>query len=109
MSENGEYSVWYHTPRGESAGRLVLEDGKIVGEGTSLSYSGSYVMTGNSFIATIKTWRRSKDVASVLGIDDLEIVVTGKGPGEKSVASCRGYATNAPDITFDVTLVRIRN
>ena len=66
-------------------------------------------MTGHGFIATIKTWRRSKDAASVLGIDDLEIVVIGKAPGEKSVASCRGYATNAPDITFDVTLVRIKD
>lgn len=109
MSENGEYSVWYHTPLGESAGRLVLEDGKITGEGTALSFGGSYVMTGNSFIATIKTWRRSKEVASVLGVDDLEIVVTGNAPNGKIVASCRGYAINAPDITFDVTLVRIRD
>jgi hypothetical protein len=109
MSENGEYSVWYHTPRGESAGRLVLEDGKITGEGTALSYSGSYVMTGDRFIATIRTWRRNRNAASVLGVDDLEIVVAGKAPSGKIVASCKGYATNAPDITFDVTLVRIQD
>lgn len=107
--ENGKYSVWYHTARGESSGTLVLKNGKITGEGTSLSYSGSYVMTGNSFVATIKTWRRNKNVASVVGADELEIVVAGNAPGGKIVASCRGYATNAPDITFDVTLVRIND
>jgi hypothetical protein len=99
MSENGEYSVWYHTPRGESAGRLILEDGKITGQGTALSFSGSYVVTGNTFIATIKTWRQSKEVASVLGMDDLEIVVTGNAPDGKIVASCRGYPPSSRQVS----------
>lgn len=109
MPTNGEYSVWYHTPRGESAGRLFLEDGKITGEGPALSFSGSYVMAGDNFLATIKTWRRVEGIPSVAGVDNLEIIVTGKAVNDKIVASCRGFATNAPEITLDATLVRIRD
>jgi hypothetical protein len=37
----------------------------------------------------------------------MEIVVTGKAPQGKIVASCTGYAKQVPDLLFDVTLVRI--
>lgn len=107
MPTNGEYSVWYHTPRGESAGRLVLENGKITGEGPVLSFSGSYITVGADFFATVKTWRRVAGVPSVAGVDNMEIVVTGKAVRNKIVASCNGYAMNAPEITLDATLVRI--
>lgn len=109
MPTNGEYSVWYHTPRGESAGRLVLEDGKITGEGPALSFSGKYVTAGADFVATVKTWRRVEGIPSVAGMDDMEIVVIGKAVHDKIIASCKGYATNAPEITIDATLIRIRD
>ncbi len=109
MLENGEYSVWYHTPRGESAGRLVLENGKITGEGPALSFSGSYITVGDDFFATVKTWRRVEGIPSVAGVDNMEIVMTGKVVRDRIVASCKGYAMNAPEITLDATLLRIRD
>jgi hypothetical protein len=58
------------------------------------------------FTATIKTERYAQE-PSVLGMDDMEIVVTGKAPEGRIVASCTGYAKQAPDLLFDVTLVRM--
>lgn len=106
LSENGKYSVWYHTSRGESSGILHLQDGKISGRGTALSYKGSYVIDGDHFTATIQTWRHAEQPSTV-GVDVMEIVVTGKAPQGKIVASCTGYAKQVPDLLFDVTLVRI--
>ncbi len=53
-------------------------------------------MTGHGFIATIKTWRRSKDVASVLGIDDLEIVVIGKARAKRALPRVEGTQQMLP-------------
>lgn len=107
MPEDGQYSVWYHTPRGESSGTLRLKNGKISGEGTTLVYDGSYEIDGDRFVATIKTSRRDIKQPSLLGIDEMEIIVTGKAPDGKIVASCSGYAKQAPGLLFDVTLVRM--
>lgn len=106
MSENGKYSVWYHTPRGESSGTLYLHDGKISGRGTTLSYNGSYVIDGDHFTAEIQTWRHAEQPSTV-GIDVMEIVITGTAPQGKIVTSCTGYAKQVPDLVFDVTLVRM--
>ena len=56
--------------------------------------------------AEIQTWRHAEQPSTV-GIDVMEIVITGTAPQGKIVTSCTGYAKQVPDLVFDVTLVRM--
>jgi hypothetical protein len=106
MLKNGKYSSWFRTPLGEGTGVVTIADGKISGGDIALSYEGSYVDDGKILTATFRTWRHSEGAPPVFGIDDLEITVSGKSPSGK-VVSATGFAKQAPDLPFEVTLVRM--
>jgi hypothetical protein len=107
MIEDGEYAVWYKTPRGEGTGIIVLANGKITGSDSVLAYSGSYEVDGDHLSVLVSTKRHSPGHASLFGIDEIELEVEGKLNG-KTIA-CSGRARHAPDVPFHATLIRVQN
>jgi T3SS negative regulator,GrlR len=105
LLQNGSYSVWFRTPRGEGTGVVVLNGGKMIGGDTVISYTGSYVEEGDAFTASIKTERHTQGQPSVFGIDEIDLTLTGKS--SPTIATCTGTAEQAPGLTFEATLVRI--
>ena len=91
--------------QGEGTGVVELNDGKVTGGDTVLAYTGSYVVEGDKFTASIATERPTPGQPSVFGIDDVNLTLTGKST--LTTASCTGTAKQAPGLTFEATLVRI--
>jgi hypothetical protein len=105
MLRNGSYSAWFRTPQGEETGIVVLNDGKMTGGDTVISYAGSYVEEGDTFTASITTKRHTEGQPSVFGIDEIDFTLTGKST--RTTASCSGTAKQAPGLTFEATLIRM--
>jgi len=105
MLRNGSYSAWFRTPRGEGTGIVKLNDGKVTGGDTVIAYSGTYIQDGDKFTGSITTRRHTQGQASVFGIDNVDLTLTGRST--PTTASCIGFAKQAPDLTFEATLIRI--
>jgi hypothetical protein len=113
MLPNGRYSAWFRTRQkegrrmmqGEGTGVIELNDGKVTGGDTVLTYTGSYVADGDKFTAFIATKRHTPGQPSVFGIDDVNLTLTGKST--PTTASCTGTAKQAPGLTFEATLIPI--
>ena len=105
MLQNSKYSVWFRTPQGEGYGIVSLLDGKLTGGDNISSYTGTYVQDGDKFAAAIAVKRHTQGQPSVFGIDNVDIALSGKST--PTTASCIGTANQAPDITFQATLIRI--
>lgn len=105
MLRNGSYSVWFRTRQGEGTGVIELNDGKVTGGDTVLAYTGSYIVDGDKFTASIATERHTLGQPSVFGIDDVDLTLTGKSI--PTTASCTEKAKQAPDLVFEATLVRM--
>ncbi|MEO6783468.1 MAG: hypothetical protein ABI407_18465 [Bradyrhizobium sp.] len=106
MLLNGSYSAWFRTRQGEGTGVVELKDGKLIGDDTVIAYTGSYLEDGDRFTASIVTERHSEGQPSVFGIDNVDITLTGKSTA--TLATCTGTAKQAPGLTFEATLVRIK-
>jgi len=107
--KDGKYSVWFRTPLVEGTGVVVLApDGKLSGGDTIMSYTGHWRTDGEQFEATLFATRHSPGPGAFGGIDDLEITLTGRSNGGVT-ASCRETAKQAPGLTLDSTLVRMRD
>jgi hypothetical protein len=106
MIEDGEYAAWYKTPRGDGTGIIVLAHGKLSGSDAVLAYSGSYQVDGDRISALVCTRRHSPGQPSLFGVDDLELEVKGKLTGNTVV--CSGHARHAPEVPFNVTLIRVQ-
>jgi hypothetical protein len=105
MLQNSKYSVWFRTPKGEGHGVISLTDGNLSGGDNISSYTGTYVQDGDAFTATIAVKRHTQGQPSVFGIDNVDIELSGKST--LTTASCFGTAHQAPDVTFQATLIRI--
>jgi hypothetical protein len=105
MLRNGSYSAWYRTPQKEGTGIIVLNDGKITGGNGGLVYNGTYFQNGNRFSAVITTWREAPGLPSIFGIDNIDLTLT--GTSAPTTASCTGTIKQAPDLPFEVTLIRV--
>jgi hypothetical protein len=105
MLRNGGYSAWFRTPKGEGTGIVVLNDGRLTGGDTVIGYDGSYTQDGDNFTATLTTRRHTQGQPSVFGIDDVDLTLSGKST--PTGASGSGTAKQAPDLRFEVTLIRI--
>jgi hypothetical protein len=105
MLVNGKYSAWFRTPLGEGTGNVTLQDGNVFGGDTVMTYSGSYKQDGDDFSADIAVKRHSAGQLSVFGIDEVDIVLTGKSTGK--TVSCRGMSRQAPGMTLEATLIRM--
>jgi hypothetical protein len=53
---------------------VVVNDGKMIGGDTVISYPGSYVEDGNTFTASITTERHTAEQPSVFGIEEIGIL-----------------------------------
>jgi hypothetical protein len=106
MLRNGSYSAWFRTQRGEGTGIVELNDGKITGGDTVLTYTGSYVEDGDAFTALIATHRHSQGQPSVFGIDNVDLTLTGNSAAT-TTASCTGTVRQIADMTFEAVLIRI--
>ena len=106
MLKNGRYSSWFKTRLGEGTGVVTLCDGKITGQDVAMAYEGSYADDGERLTATFRSWRHSDSAPSLFGVDEIEVSLSGKSPSGR-VVSCSGFAKQAPDLQFDVTLVRM--
>jgi hypothetical protein len=106
MLQNGKYSSWFRTPLGERSGVVTACDGKLSGGDIAMTYEGSYTDDGEFLSATFRAGRHSDEAPSVFGVDEFDVEVSGKSPAGKTV-SCSGFAKQAPDLPFEVTLVRM--
>ena len=80
-------------------------DGDVSGGDSISHYTGTYVQDGDSFTATIAVRRHTEGPPSVFGIDNVDITLSGKST--PTTVSCFGTADQAPDTTFQATLIRI--
>jgi hypothetical protein len=103
MLRNGDYLIWYRTPRGEGTGIVHLLDGKISGRDGFFWYDGHYEVVGNRFSATLITRRYEAGFQSLLGTEDAEVTLTGACNG--FIATCSGTVRQVPGLTLDVTLI----
>jgi hypothetical protein len=106
MLRDGEYAAWYKTPRGEGTGIVHLANGEITGGDSILSYSGRYEVDQDRFTAVLTTKRHTAGHPSVFGIDEIELKLAGKSMGV--TACCSGTAKQAPELPFQVTLIRVQ-
>ena len=83
----------------------MLNDGKITGGDGGLAYTGTYFQNGDRFSAVITTSRHAPGQPSIFGIDNVDLTLT--GTSAPTTASCIGTAKQAPDLTFEATLVRM--
>ena len=107
MITEGKYSVWFRTPVGEGAGVVDFgPNGKLGGGDTTFSYSGHWKQDGERFKATLLAKRIAPGPPGVFGMDEIDIIVSGRSDGGAS-ASCTGFAKQSPGLKLDVTLIRM--
>jgi T3SS negative regulator,GrlR len=106
MLRNGSYSAWFRTSIREGTGIVEFKDGELSGGDTVFAYSGTYNVDGDQFTAFVQTRRHTPGQPSVFGIDNVDLTVTGKFT--PTTAKCTGTAKQAPGLTFEATLVRIK-
>jgi hypothetical protein len=109
LLSEGKYSVWFKTPIGEGAGVVTLcPDGQLSGGDSTFSYTGNWKQDGEQFKMSVFAKRTEPGPPGVVGMDELDIVVTGYSDDGFS-ASCAGFAKQSPGIKLEITLVRIRD
>jgi hypothetical protein len=102
MIRDGEYAVWFRTPRGEGTGIVYLANGRISGRDCAFIYGGIYEINEDRFTATLTTKRYAEGPTTVFGVDEVEVKLTGIYKGHTAV--CSGTAEQAPGVQFEATL-----
>lgn len=103
----GKYSVWFKTPVGEGAGVIEFgPDGKLSGGDSTFAYAGLWTQKGEHFKASLSARRVAPGPPGVFGLDEIDIVVSGRSSGSAST-SCTGFAKQSPGIKLEVELVRL--
>jgi len=80
-------------------------EGNVSGGDTISAYTGTYVHDGDKFSATVAVKRHTQGLASVFGVDNVDITLSSKST--PTTASCFGTANQAPGTTLQATLIRI--
>ena len=91
------------TPQGEGTGIIRLANGKLTGEDSFFSYSGSYEQDGDRFHGTVQIARHSEGPSTIFGVDQVNLSVEGRSNG--AMACCTGTAKQAPNLSFKATLI----
>ncbi len=104
MLKDGKYAAWFRTKHGQGTGIVYLSNGKISGSDSFFTYGGSYQVEQERFTATLTTRRYAAGPSTVFGVDEVEVALTGEFKG--AMATCRGIARQAPDVTFEATLIQ---
>ena len=103
MHRDGRYAVWFRTSRGEGTGIVHVADGIISGGDSFFTYSGSYEVDDGRFTAALNITRHAAGPPTLFGLDEVELELAGKFSGR--MASCSGAARQAPDMSFEATLI----
>ena len=107
MITPGRYSVWFKTPVGEGAGVVEFgPDGQLTGGDSTFAYEGHWTQLGEHFKATLSARRVEPGPPGVFGVDEIDIVVSGRSVDDSSTL-CTGFAKQAPGLRLEVELVRI--
>jgi hypothetical protein len=107
MFRDGTYAAFFRTPRGEGMGTVHFAEGALWGADSILTYSGSYDTDGEHFTASVTTTRHTAGHATVFGVDQLHLKLTGTSNGK--VATCTGMADEAPGMLFEATLILVQD
>ncbi len=107
MVRDGNYVVWFRTPRGQGTGHVHLSGGKISGGDAFITYGGSYEVDEDRFTAAIKTKRHTAGQPTVFGIDEVELKLS--GIWKDSMAICSGSVDKVPGMVFEATLIFSRS
>ena len=98
--------MWFKTPVGEGAGTVEFgPDGKLSGGDSTFSYEGHWAQQGGRFRATLSAKRVVAGPPGVFGLDEIDIVVTGKSDGGASLSG-KAFAKQAPGLELEVLLLR---
>lgn len=100
----GLYTGEFETPFGRGTGVLYMAGGKVHGGNSTLSYIGEYSQDGENLKLKLQVKRYVPNgaVASVFGMDNLTIFVSGVVDGEK--IKIDGHAEQMPDMKMQGTL-----
>ncbi|WFU14459.1 hypothetical protein [Bradyrhizobium sp. CB3481] len=104
MLKDGTYAAWFKTALGQDAGILHVEDGKIWGHDSVMSYSGSCEVDGDRFTATVTTKRHTDGQPTVFG-DDQELELNFEGTCSGKIATYVGKAEQFPGVLLEGTLI----
>ena len=105
MLKDGTYAAWFRTPRGQGTGIVHVEDGRIWGRDSVMTYKGSYQIDGDRFTATVVTSRHTDGQPTVFGTED-ELNLTLAGTFAGSIGTYVGTAEQFPGIGLEGTLIR---
>ncbi|WFU20439.1 hypothetical protein [Bradyrhizobium sp. CB3481] len=103
MLPDGTYAAWFKTPLGQGTGIAHVQDGKIGGGDSIMSYSGSCEVDGDRFTAIITTKRHTEGHATVFGADELTMKLEGTCDGK--IARYVGTAEQVPGVLLEGTLI----
>jgi hypothetical protein len=103
---NGFYQVSFKTPLGTGAGVAVLQDGRLHGGNSYHCFLGTYIVMAKHVSAQIEVSRHTEGEASVMGLDDMIVTIT--GDVLPNGMSGRGSSEQAPGAPLYFELVRIR-
>ncbi|MGX4773592.1 hypothetical protein ACWAUC_27755 [Bradyrhizobium guangdongense] len=103
MLRDGKYAAWFRTPYAQGTGLVELVDGRISGSDSFFTYGGSYHVDQQRFTAVLTVKRHTAGSPSVFGPDEVEVDLSGTSGG--AMATCSGTARQAPEISFEATLI----
>jgi hypothetical protein len=102
MFRDGTYTAWFRTPRGQGTAIVHLVEGRISGGDAFFNYGGTYEVDGDTVTATLTTKRFADGPTTVLGVDEVELRLTGVAKG--AIVCCDGTSAQAPALRFEATL-----
>ena len=103
----GTYTVQFKTPVGDGAGEVEFSpDGRLRGGDATFAYDGSWSQEGERFKAALSARRVVSGPPGVFGMDQVDIVVTGRSDGSPSIR-CTGFARQTPGLKLEVVLTRL--
>jgi hypothetical protein len=104
MLKDGTYAAWFKTPLGEGTGIAHVADGKVWGQDSIMTYSGSCEVDGDRFTAIISLKRHTEGHATVFGVDDVILKLEGTCPDK--IARYVGTTEQVPAVLLEGTLIR---
>lgn len=103
--KDGIYRIGFTTAQSEGAGVIVITGTRFVGGDSAMIYRGTYTKDGHDMTVRAIITRHSPGLASVLGVDNATLELT--GTGDDAVARLKGGAREAPGVQISVDLRRI--
>jgi T3SS negative regulator,GrlR len=105
MMADGIYRVDFETLLDAGRGIVVIGGDNIRGGDDFFAYFGTIQRRDNGFLAEIETKRHSPGRASVFGIDEVNIQLSGMMDGLNAI--CTGAAKQMPGLIFKAVLTFI--